>query len=201
MPGLDVTLVQGNGSGNTAQLVANGRAQLAYADAVAVSQLIAKGAPMKVVVDDLPVESQRGDGAQEDRHQVGQGSRGQEGRRAVRLVADDDAAAAAEGQQPQGIGHQHDRHAGRVDGAGAAAGAGGRRARIDRRLPDPGRVAGRAARRLPVRRLRRADGQHVDLREQQLPQGATRTSSRSSSPQASRAGASRSTIPTRRSRT
>src|SRR6185295_5846443 len=37
--GLDVTLVQGNGSGNTAQLVANGRAQLAYADAVAVSQL------------------------------------------------------------------------------------------------------------------------------------------------------------------
>src|SRR5256885_3467417 len=47
--GLDVTLVQGNGSGNTAQLVANGRAQLAYADAVAVSQLIAKGAPMKVI--------------------------------------------------------------------------------------------------------------------------------------------------------
>src|SRR3954447_16357890 len=47
--GLDVTLVQGNGSGNTAQLVANGRAQLAYADAVAVSQLIAKGAPMKMI--------------------------------------------------------------------------------------------------------------------------------------------------------
>jgi NitT/TauT family transport system substrate-binding protein len=47
--GLDVTIVQGNGSGNTAQLVAGGRAQLAYADAVAVSQLIAKGAPMKVV--------------------------------------------------------------------------------------------------------------------------------------------------------
>jgi len=47
--GLDVTLVQGNGSGNTAQLVANGRAQLAYADAVAVMQLIAKGAPMKIV--------------------------------------------------------------------------------------------------------------------------------------------------------
>ncbi len=47
--GLDVTLVQGNGSGNTAQLVANGRAQIAYADAVAVTQLIAKGAPMKVV--------------------------------------------------------------------------------------------------------------------------------------------------------
>ncbi len=47
--GLDVTLVQGNGSGNTAQMVASGRAQLAYADAVAVMQLIAKGAPMKVV--------------------------------------------------------------------------------------------------------------------------------------------------------
>src|SRR3979411_1422263 len=46
--GLDVTLVQGNGSGNTAQLVASGRAQLAYADAVAVSQLIAKGAPMRL---------------------------------------------------------------------------------------------------------------------------------------------------------
>jgi NitT/TauT family transport system substrate-binding protein len=47
--GLDVTIVQGNGSGNTAQLVANGRAGLAYADAVAVTQLIAKGAPMRVV--------------------------------------------------------------------------------------------------------------------------------------------------------
>jgi len=47
--GLDVTIVQGNGSGNTAQMVASGRAQLAYADAVAVSQLIAKGAPMKIV--------------------------------------------------------------------------------------------------------------------------------------------------------
>ena len=47
--GLDIKLVEGNGSGNTAQLVASGRSQLAYADAVAVSQLIAKGAPMKVV--------------------------------------------------------------------------------------------------------------------------------------------------------
>ena len=47
--GLDVTIVQGNGSGNTAQLVASGRAYLAYADAVVVSQLIAKGAPMKIV--------------------------------------------------------------------------------------------------------------------------------------------------------
>lgn len=47
--GLDVTIVQGNGSGNTTQLVASGRAQLAYADAVPVSQLIAKGAPMRIV--------------------------------------------------------------------------------------------------------------------------------------------------------
>lgn len=47
--GLDVDVVQGNGSANTAQLVASGQAGLAYADAVAVSQLIAKGAPMKVV--------------------------------------------------------------------------------------------------------------------------------------------------------
>ena len=47
--GLDVTIVQGNGSANTSQLVANGRAQLAYADAVSVMQLIAKGAPMKII--------------------------------------------------------------------------------------------------------------------------------------------------------
>jgi NitT/TauT family transport system substrate-binding protein len=47
--GLDVKIVEGNGSGNTAQLVASGRSQLAYADAVAISQLIAKGAPMKVL--------------------------------------------------------------------------------------------------------------------------------------------------------
>jgi NitT/TauT family transport system substrate-binding protein len=47
--GLDVKLVEGNGSGNTAQLAANGRADLAYADAVAVSQLIAKGAPLKTI--------------------------------------------------------------------------------------------------------------------------------------------------------
>jgi len=47
--GLDVTIVQGNGSGNTAQMVASGRAEIAYADAVAVSQLIARGAPMRIV--------------------------------------------------------------------------------------------------------------------------------------------------------
>lgn len=47
--GLDVKLVEGNGSGNTAQLAASGRADIAYADAVAVTQLIAKGAPLKVI--------------------------------------------------------------------------------------------------------------------------------------------------------
>lgn len=47
--GLDVDIEQGNGSANTAQLVASGQAGIAYADAVAVSQLVAKGAPMKVV--------------------------------------------------------------------------------------------------------------------------------------------------------
>lgn len=47
--GLDVKLVEGNGSGNTVQLAANGRADIAYADAVAVSQLVAKGAPLRVV--------------------------------------------------------------------------------------------------------------------------------------------------------
>jgi NitT/TauT family transport system substrate-binding protein len=47
--GLDVTIVEGNGSANTAQLVASNRAQLAYADAVPVSQLVAKGAPMRVI--------------------------------------------------------------------------------------------------------------------------------------------------------
>ena len=47
--GLDVTVVQGNGSGNTAQMVASGQAKIAYADAVTVSQLIAKSAPMKVL--------------------------------------------------------------------------------------------------------------------------------------------------------
>jgi NitT/TauT family transport system substrate-binding protein len=47
--GLDVTVVQGNGSANTAQLVASGKSQIAYADAVTVSQFIAKGAPMKVL--------------------------------------------------------------------------------------------------------------------------------------------------------
>ena len=47
--GLDVTIVKGQGSGITAQLVASGKADIAYADALAVMQLIAKGAPMKIV--------------------------------------------------------------------------------------------------------------------------------------------------------
>jgi NitT/TauT family transport system substrate-binding protein len=47
--GLDVTIIKGQGSGVTAQLVASGKADIAYADALAVMQLIAKGAPMKVI--------------------------------------------------------------------------------------------------------------------------------------------------------
>ena len=194
-------IVQGNGSGNTAQLVANGRAQLAYADAVAVSQLIAKGAPMKVVAtvyqsNPNAVMALKKTGIKSVKDLAGKKVGVPSG-----IVADDDASAAPQVQQPEGVGHQHDRHAGRVDGAGAAAGPGRRGPGLDRRLPDPGRGAGRAAGRLQVRRPRRADGEHVDLRQQQLPQGESRRSSGSSSPQASRAGASRSTIRTRRSRT
>ena len=47
--GLDVTIEKGQGSAITAQLVAAGKADIGYADALAVMQLIAKGAPMKVV--------------------------------------------------------------------------------------------------------------------------------------------------------
>jgi NitT/TauT family transport system substrate-binding protein len=47
--GLDVTIVQGNGSANTAQLVAAGNADIAYADAAAVMSLVAKGAKMQVL--------------------------------------------------------------------------------------------------------------------------------------------------------
>ena len=47
--GLDVTIIKGQGSGVTAQLVASGKADIAYADSLAVMQLIAKGAPMKVI--------------------------------------------------------------------------------------------------------------------------------------------------------
>lgn len=47
--GLNVTIVKGQGSGTTAKLVASGQAALAYADSVAVMQLIAKGAKMKIL--------------------------------------------------------------------------------------------------------------------------------------------------------
>lgn len=47
--GLDVTLVEGNGSGTTAQLVASNQAYLAYADAVSVASLIGEGASMRVI--------------------------------------------------------------------------------------------------------------------------------------------------------
>lgn len=47
--GLFVSIVPGNGSATTAQLVASGNADLAYADAVPVTQLVAKDAPIKVI--------------------------------------------------------------------------------------------------------------------------------------------------------
>ncbi|WP_405431160.1 ABC transporter substrate-binding protein [Micromonospora sp. NBC_00617] len=48
--GLDVEIVPGAGSGVTAQMVASGKAQVAYADAATTSALIAKGAPMKNIM-------------------------------------------------------------------------------------------------------------------------------------------------------
>lgn len=47
--GIFVSIVPGNGSSTTAQLAASGNAQIAYADAVPVTQLIAKDAPIKVI--------------------------------------------------------------------------------------------------------------------------------------------------------
>ena len=47
--GLNVTIVKGQGSGTTAKLVASGQAGLAYADSVAVMQLVAQGAPIKIL--------------------------------------------------------------------------------------------------------------------------------------------------------
>ena len=47
--GLNVSIAKGQGSGTTAKLVASGQAGLAYADAVAVMQLIAKGAKIKIL--------------------------------------------------------------------------------------------------------------------------------------------------------
>jgi NitT/TauT family transport system substrate-binding protein len=47
--GMFVSIVPGNGSSTTAQLVSSGNAEIAYADATPVTQLIAKDAPMKVI--------------------------------------------------------------------------------------------------------------------------------------------------------
>lgn len=47
--GLDVTIIQGNGSANTAQMVASNQAQIAYSDAGTVAQLINKDAPITVL--------------------------------------------------------------------------------------------------------------------------------------------------------
>lgn len=47
--GLFVHLVPGNGSATTAQLAAAGNVDLGYADAAPVTQLVAKGAPIKVI--------------------------------------------------------------------------------------------------------------------------------------------------------
>lgn len=47
--GLNVTILKGQGSGTTARLVASGQAGLAYADAIAVMQLVAQGAPIKIL--------------------------------------------------------------------------------------------------------------------------------------------------------
>jgi NitT/TauT family transport system substrate-binding protein len=47
--GLDVTLQEGRGSGVAAQLVATGQSELGYADAGAVLNVAAKGAPIKII--------------------------------------------------------------------------------------------------------------------------------------------------------
>jgi len=47
--GLNVTIAKGQGSGTTAKLVASGQAGLAYADAIAVMQLIAQGAKIHIL--------------------------------------------------------------------------------------------------------------------------------------------------------
>ena len=118
--GLDVTLVQGNGSGNTAQLVASGRSQLAYADAVAVSQLIAKGAPMRVV---STVYQSNPNAVMALKKRASRRSAISRARKSgsIGVLTDDDASAASQVQQLEGVGHQHDRHARCVDGAGASA--------------------------------------------------------------------------------
>jgi NitT/TauT family transport system substrate-binding protein len=47
--GLNVVINKGQGSGTTARLVASGQAGLAYADASATAQVIAQGAPIKIL--------------------------------------------------------------------------------------------------------------------------------------------------------
>ena len=47
--GLNVVIVKGQGSGTTARLVASGQAGLAYADSSATAQVIAQGAPIKIL--------------------------------------------------------------------------------------------------------------------------------------------------------
>jgi len=47
--GLNVDIVPGTGSSQTAQLVAGGKAQIGYADSTSTTQLIAQGAPLKVI--------------------------------------------------------------------------------------------------------------------------------------------------------
>ncbi len=98
-PGLDVTIVKGQGSGVTAQLVASGKADIAYADALAVMQLIAKGAPMKVVStiyqsnpNAVTVLSRVGD-------QVDRGAQGPVGGGADRPVPDRDDPHPVQGQR------------------------------------------------------------------------------------------------------
>ncbi len=174
--GLDVTIVQGNGSGNTAQLVANGRAQLAYADAVAVSQLIAKGAPMKVVSTIYQSNPNEVMALKKTGIKSVKDLKGKKVGVPVGLVADDDAAAVPQGEQPQGNRHDAAQHAAGVHGAGAAAGPGRRDPRLDGRLPDPG--SRRRARSSTPIRFADYGVPTVStsiFASQQLPQGATRT--------------------------
>jgi NitT/TauT family transport system substrate-binding protein len=164
--GLDVTIIQGNGSGNTAQLVANGRAQLAYADAVAVSQLIAKGAPMKIVAtvyqsNPNAVMALKKTGiksvADLKGKKVGVPSGSSQTTMLPLLLKSNNLKESDITMIDMPVASMVPALLqGQVD---AVLG-------LDRRVPDPGRGAGRAARRLPVRRPRRADRQHVDLREQ-----------------------------------